>query len=333
MIRTPIIEKTDKVPLIYSTKFDNYLSNMLSIDKMDRHENTLVSTILSMYKNPCELSYIDITEKEDTISLIPASRIFKLYKKSFKEINKRDFDNYINAEDLLYGVHTYVKNYSGVWNTGRIEMKVGKFIKKLNDKLTDSQIEEFVNKYKALHRSRSNPTLSLVSGEQITYWYDQDRYAHSTEDKRRSGIGTLGKSCMRYGANYFYLYEKNPEVCQMLILQSKDDHKNILGRALVWKLEDGSTYMDRIYTHFDSDIYVFVKHATENGWHSHHDNTSGKTKFRHFHISLKEAQFDYYPYMDTFCYLSVNEMKLSSDFIKCSDLFILRNTNGTYDQS
>ena len=145
MIRTPIIEKTDKVPLIYSTKFDNYLSNMLSIDKMDRHENTLVSTILSMYKNPCELSYIDITEKEDTISLIPASRIFKLYKKSFKEINKRDFDNYINAEDLLYGVHTYVKNYSGVWNTGRIEMKVGKFIKKLNDKLTDSQIEEFVN--------------------------------------------------------------------------------------------------------------------------------------------------------------------------------------------
>ena len=55
--------------------------------------------------------------------------------------------------------------------------------------------------------------------------------------------------------DYFNIYIENPDVCQLLIFTDPND--KLLGRALLWKLEDGSNYMDRIYTNRDSYIELF----------------------------------------------------------------------------
>jgi hypothetical protein len=350
-IITTIKELTEskKAPLVYSTKFNNYLTNMLTIGKIDRNgnEDMLIKKIIELYRTPSEISYVDTTDKEDTISFIPTSRILKLYRKSYETMDKTEFEKYITAEEDLYAVHNFIKNYNGVWNSGRVEMKIGKFIKKIselekstNKILSDKQIEIFVNKYKALHRSRSNPVLKLVSGAEIKHWYNQDMYAHTPEDKTRDGLGSLGKSCMRYGADYFNIYSENPEVCQLLILQAKEDTSNITGRAIVWKLNDGRTYMDRIYTHFDSDVYLFQKYAEERDWLTHLNSKKDGSGMitETFAVKLTKSDFTKFPYMDSMCYLSASNKIISTkkrlfNDISADDLILLRSTTGSHERA
>jgi hypothetical protein len=67
---------------------------------------------------------------------------------------------------------------------------------------------------------------------------------------------------MRYGQknNFMKLYADNPDKISMVVLL----HDNKLaGRALIWKLDDGSTYLDRIYYQFDSDINLIYEWVTE----------------------------------------------------------------------
>ena len=240
--KAPVMVKdTSKVKVISSIKFDNYITNISSLTQINGKSDAVVDFLRNMYSLSSDISFIDITDKEDSVTVIPANRIYKTFKGEEKDIIKREFDNYLTTEKELGGVHQFIKGSSGVWNNGRIEIKIGKLVKKLNEKFTDKQIEEFVNKYKAIYRTRHNISLSLVSGEAIKHWYNQEKYAHTPDDKSKQGLGTLGKSCMRYGSDYFDIYAHNPEVCSMLILQPNEDKNKLIGRALVWKLMDGST--------------------------------------------------------------------------------------------
>lgn len=311
-----LITNTDTAPLIYSTRFNNYLNNLLSICKIDNNDVDIVRLLRNLVRKQCVISYVDITDKEDTVTLIPSSKIYKVYKKELgiTEITKNEFNKYVTAEEDMCDIQDFVKGYIGVWNTNRVEIKIGKLIKKLNDKLTDKQIENFVNKYKALYRSSKNPILDLVSGEEISYWYNHDNYSLTPEDKTKPGVGTLGKSCMRYGSNFFDLYSKNPEVCQLLVLQSTD--KKLIGRALVWTLDDGRIYMDRIYTHFDSDVYIFRKYAQDSGWLTHFEYSNGFKKIEHHNIKLKNINFDKYPFLDSFPFLNTIDGTISSTYTR-----------------
>jgi len=322
----------DKAPLIYSNRFHNYLNNMKSIERLnggDYHDIEKLSN--KAYQNH-DISFIDITDKEDTISFININRIFKYYRSLNPNIDKKTFSKYIDTEASMYSVMSYIKNYKGVWNFGRDEMKIGKFIKKMFPDLTDKAVEIFVNKYKALYRMRMSPKLEIVKGEEITKYYNQANYLHAPSNKE--GLGTLGKSCMRHGYDYFHLYTKNPEVCSLLILKSPENDSKIIARALIWKLESGEYYMDRIYTHFDSDVYIFRNYAKERGWETHHDNCKrGSRYFKHFTVSLNNTSFDEYPYMDTFFIMSKKAKKISSDKIaNADDLISIRQTDGGYSR-
>ena len=326
-----LLTETDKAPLVYSTKFNNYINNMLSICRIDRDELPIVDFLYDLVDKPCEVSYIDITDKEDTVTLIPSPKIYKIYKKEHTEVYKEEFNDYISAEMDMYDIHPYIKGYSGVWKSNRVEVKIGKLIKKLNNKLSDKQIEDFVNKYKAIYRNRNNNKLSIVSGKDIKHWYNQDNYQHTPDDRSRVGLGTLGKSCMRHGTDLFDLYAENPEVCSLLILQTEDD-KTIIGRALVWQTTDG-VYMDRIYTHFDSDIHVFRAYADQHGWSTHYDEVKkrGKNKVPKI-IQLTNSSFKKYPYLDSFPYLNKLDKTLSTHVVKEVDvrkyIYSLRTADG-----
>jgi len=98
----------------------------------------------------------------------------------------------------------------------------------------------------------------------------------------------------------------------MLILHPEDVRDKIIGRALVWKLDEpeGRYFMDRIYTANDSDEYMFIEYAKRKGWLykssqsiGHDINTidpkNDKSDTIKMVVNLKPNGYDYYPYLDT----------------------------------
>lgn len=200
-------------------------------------------------------------------------------------------------------------NEQPYWIENRQEIKVGRAIRTLlkisKIKYTDSEIEEFVNKYKAIIDQLSGKfnNFELVSGSDILKYYKHNSYL--TQE------GNLGKSCMKNSpSNYFDIYVENPEVCQMLILKSSLDNNKIIGRALLWTLDSGEKLLDRIYTEKDSDVELFKKYARGEKWYSKFYNNNSQSTIVVDYIDgdildldilvrTKPNTYKKYPYMDT----------------------------------
>lgn len=249
-------------------------------------------------------------------------------------------------------------DYSRYYDTpGRGQIKVGRFAQTLlNDPnviedldlsfvedhiqgLTQKDYEDFVNLYKSEFVVVSNE-FKLVSGDEIAYYYDFMNYAYP--DK-----GQLGASCMRYTScqKYFGIYQKNPEVCQLLVYVNQEN--KVLGRALVWKLDkkvDGCPaeyFMDRIYCANDSDIIKFRNYAKEKGWVMKNKNASDawesvffkyndKVYLSHISVQLSKWKFAFYPFVDTIALLNEKNGKLHN--VPGKDCIELTETSGgSYD--
>jgi len=322
-----IIKETNIVPIVYSVRFLSYIRNMLAVCGLNDSDKDkdIVASFYNMIGKKSDISFIDLTDKEDTVSFIPADKVYRIYKKDFKEVKRKEFLTFVRAEEEVSGVYKHIKGYTGVWNNSRTEIKIGKLLKKFNKTLTNKEIEIFVNKFKALYKSKNNPDFSLVSGDEIDRWYDEENYAHTARGDE--GIGTLGKSCMRHGDNYFEIYTNNPKVCQLLILKS---NKKLIGRALVWKLNNGQTYMDRIYTHFDSDVHMFREYAMKRKWLTHYDNIK-KCDIEKMEVTIAKKSYNYFPYLDTLLYYHTKRSVLSNKSTNSEIVYTCQKTNGTAD--
>lgn len=199
------------------------------------------------------------------------------------------------------------------------------FLEAISRKYTSATIEKFVNLFQSEVELENNAMsfFKLVKGEDIKYWYSSSNYAANS--------GQLGNSCMRYDKcqSYFDIYTRNPDVCQLLIYE-KDD--KLLGRALVWTLDNGKKYMDRIYTIKDNIDILFIRWADEN-------NVSySSTEQMKVNLSIKwdidfiideEIQF---PYMDTFIYYKPDESYLTNKFNGITRPYLeLDSTSGSAD--
>lgn len=201
---------------------------------------------------------------------------------------------------------------------GRVSIKVGRFITKFISKesmiefgITPSDIESFVNIYKSYFTPDKN-NMKVIEGEEILKWYLEDNYAFSNGNRH----GSLWNSCMRQSERnkFMKLYSKNPESVKMLVFLS-DDGK-LRSRALLWQdvrdLND-MTYkvMDRIYSIYEHDVYLFKSWAKENGYIPKLDQSAKCENLFDLHgipvkidcfINLKNHELSYYPYLDTFKY-------------------------------
>lgn len=249
--------------------------------------------------------------------------------------------------------HTYMSE-NGNWSTkNRTEIKYGKglrrimeFIKqtyigdenKLLDIITsDTVIEQYVNKLKAIY----NPNINIehVRGDDIRKWYYGGRYA-DTE------TGTLSNSCMRGSTqqDYFEIYTKNPDKIELII--ALNDDKQLIGRALLWRLDyangwGNTMFMDRIYgndviieklkEYAIKNKYWYKKEQTYNSINMYApDNTVQKADF---HITLKNTDRELYPYMDTMQEASdvyTNQITLYSHSSEYGN-YILTSTEGKWE--
>jgi hypothetical protein len=252
---------------------------------------------------------IDKTDKNDMISYVQTSRFYREYPHSDLEKQRGPF----------------IKN-SKFWTSGRTpNYGIGRWVRHIfNDvrqtPIKNEDLENFVNAYKSTYDKMANRSekFELVKGEDIRYWYLEDRYEEVS--------GQLGNSCMRYARcqKYLDIYVENPESCNLLILKGNDPDK-IAGRALIWTIHEGPgvagrRFMDRIYTIKDSDRILFEAYAKENDILRSQSYT--------YKIKVKEGRYDYYPYMDTLTCYDYEKGILSSS-LDGEDILGLQNTDGT----
>ena len=238
------------------------------------------------------------------------------------------------------------------YSMGRSEMKIGKLVKYIINVLntssgattfrkkgkfsvSDSELEAFVNAYKA-SESSSNMEFRLVKGEEIAKYYNNERYL--------SDKGSLGSSCMaEKGKKTFKLYTQNETKVQLLILVDKETDQ-ISGRALVWKLKnspcESNFFMDRVYSNNDSDVIKFKKFANENRFlykkymNSHTKSNvefvyGGKDVYGEITVKLN-GDVDKAPFVDTLCFLNKQQNTLSN--LPSKDCNWLHYTDGSYGE-
>lgn len=238
------------------------------------------------------------------------------------------------------------------YSMGRSEMKIGKLVryiinaintgssvttfrKKGQLNVSDSELEAFVNAYKA-SESSSNWEFRLVKGEEIAKYYNSGKYS--------SDKGSLGSSCMaEKGKKTFKIYTQNESKVQLLILVDKETDQ-ICGRALVWKLKkspcEAKFFMDRVYANNDSDVVKFKKFANEKGFlykktmNSHTSENvnfvyGGKDIYGEITVKL-DGDVEKAPFVDTLCFLNKQQNAVSN--LPSKDCSWLHYTDGSYGE-
>jgi hypothetical protein len=225
-----------------------------------------------------------------------------------------------------------------VWVKNRQEIKIGRavgaLLKTANiESFLQKDIETFVNLYKAAI-DKLNDIFSffeVVTGDDIVKWYNYKNYLERK--------GTMGASCMSdVPGRWLEIYSANPKQVSLVILRSTERDDRIVGRALLWTLDDGKKFMDRIYTMKDSDVETFRDFAKENAWYSKCLNGStpngeafgpkGREKLK-LVVHLDKKDYGNYPYLDTLKYFTPGEGLLTNEHTTGS--MILETTDGGED--
>jgi len=278
-------------------KFRRILIDLEDTNKVASALNSLLFTDVKTNYNS-----LRVTDRNDMIEFIPDSQ--------FKRI-----ENWKDA-------------FSKKGNKTTIGKLSRSILKDNGYTFTDSEIEEFVNLFKAKYDSEkeNSELFKIISGEDITFWYNGDNYVPGYRSP-------LHKSCMRYEEceTYFGIYVENPDKCQMVIYLDED--KKLKARAILWKLdysEEGYDYfLDRIYYCEESDKNLLIdwvkKELSEYSIGNYYDDA-----YTEMYVNLKSFKFDKYPYVDTLSYLNINTGKLTN--IEQSDRgwYKLQDTAGGY---
>ena len=305
--------KSGKMMIFYSDAFRELLTNIAMSDSTGNVARILLQ-VEDNDDSKDTYTLIDKTDKNDMISYVQTSRFYREYPD-------------VDLEKLSGKIHNLIKN-SKFWTSGRTpNYGIGRWVRHIfNDvrqtPIKNEDLESFVNAYKSTYdkMNKGSEKFELVKGEDIRYWYLEDRY----EEVK----GQLGNSCMRFQRcqKYLDIYVENPESCSLLILKGNTPDK-IIGRALIWTIHDGPgvagrEFMDRVYMINDSDKLLFEAYAKEHNIFRSQTYT--------YKIKVKEGRYNYYPYMDTFtCYDYEKGILTSGVDGYSEDILELQNTDGT----
>lgn len=297
--------------------FENSLINFLHITQNSKISMILLNCSGSMINEIGNFIKRD-DSKLDYLSYIPTSKL--------------------NPKEATFDLFNQEK--------GRVPIKIGRFVNKFLSKnailefnITDKDIESFVNLYKS-YFTPDKENLKIVQGDYIYKYYNEENY--STTFGLKSG--TLWNSCMRQSNRnpFMKLYVENPDICKMLVFLTNDG--KVRARAILWEKADhnGEEFkvMDRIYSIYDHDVYLFKSWAKENGYICKlQQSANTETLFElngsplpiNLKIKLDKFNFDYYPYLDTFKYFDIlNGVLYNTDTINSQ--FKLVQSDGSLEK-
>jgi hypothetical protein len=294
----------------------DFLYKLKSIQKMGGSVAETATTIIDLIENESWIddikqNYFDLSTEDDKVSFVMNTKVLH--------------DTYDEDENPGYPYEM----------PGRGDIKIGRIVKYIykiiDKKITDKQVEEFVNAYKA-SSSDSDLQFKLVKGNDISKYYDSSKYFKKT--------GSLGGSCMSAESRKtFRIYTENDKKIQLLILI--DSNNKIHGRALVWKMKkspcESEYFMDRVYANRDSDVIKFINFARENKFmykklmNSYIESNvcflyDGKEVFGEVKVKI-DGDFTKYPFIDTLCFLDKKKDSLSN--LPDKDGFVLHSVYGS----
>jgi len=280
--------------------------------------NNIICTLLMNTVTEDGIYYLEPTEKPDMIGYIQRSKI-------------KDFDNF-NPNDYK-----------------KTTIKVGRIVRKLfndfiiNLYISDSRIEDFVNLYKSQFDT-SDYELTVVEGEEIRMWYNENNYYLEDDEK----TGSLWKSCMRQveRQKFLDLYCMNDNIKLLIMTVKYYGETKLVARALLW--DDVTVLsginsktiniMDRIYSINESNVNTFKKWAIENKYIYKLEQNSktrscfvidGKYRNLNLKLNLQRYIFNYYPYLDTFPYFNLsNGVCYNTDYYDGYE-YILTHSDGS----
>jgi hypothetical protein len=267
-------------------------------------------------------------------------------------IDKIPLEGTINSDEMeriIKNLNFYY-DWRDTYNIARNKLKMGRFISHLLPyKFTNDEITNFIDTYKSI-TSLDSLQIKLVHGGEISKWYKTENYLLL--------LGELKKSCMNDESDSFFeIYEKNPDVCNLVILLEGD---KLLARALLWKItrlngtNQENTYMlDRVYSISGAHDKRMHQWAMDRGYY-YMDKLEGPLKRRVLHkdnnpvpgdviieVDIKNWNFYKYPYLDSLSYLNVykhggstltNIEITDTDEIGEIDLILeLQHLDGKYD--
>lgn len=306
-------------------RFKKISSNPVAEKILDTN-NTNISADITMLSTAPEDSQFSFLTSRKAIEILVKNdyRHEEIAKKIIAEVPS-------NLNDINWEfVFKIIKNANSMST-----LRIGRFINRVfPGEFTDKQIEEFVNTYKAAIESLV-AKFEIVDGLAIDHWYNSSNYA----EKR----GSLGGSCMGSKNGFFQIYNKNEDVCKLLILKEGDE---LIGRALIWKIQSVSNspsqfeyFMDRQYTIEDHNVLKFRKYAEERGWaykayntHSNYKEVSynGSIFSCNMVIQLGDYKYEKFPYLDTFKRYNYKTHQLFNDNSNIDFCYILDSTEGNY---
>lgn len=337
-INLKINEALKNFPLFISKRLRDILSNIdhnISKELLNKHSDL---------DTRVKQTFVDIHEsKDDSITFIQPNKIVDILgwdlqddEELDKLSDKYDINTLYNIDDN----HALYKRYRGETRWGRFINTAfpNKFPLSISGGQNKEDIESFVNLYKALYNRESKFKLfDIVSGDDISYWYDCDNYYNNDD-------GSLADSCMKsVESDFFDIYTKNDKV-SLIVMYSDISHNYIIGRALLWDLDEpqGRKFMDRVYVNNYSNEQVFIDYAKENGWLYKSSQSMGSDinivdpindieRLITLKIELNPTDYGNYPYLDTVRYYNPNTGILSNKQI-FNPKYELTDTDGSYNE-
>lgn len=282
-----------------------------------------------------DVTFVDL-DKEGYLSFTTMKNAAKIIKDEYG-IDNFGYENKIDLAKDIWNAGE--KN--GLATKSRNPIKVGRLVNMiLPNKYTSKELEEYVNKFKALQKNQKEK-IYVVEGEEIDHWYFVDSYL--------APGGSLGNSCMRNKQGIFTIYTQNTQVCRLVVITESGKLK---ARALVWKIdqiEGGDDkkfeyFMDRQYTINDSDVNKLRNYAEEQGWayktYNNHSNvmavTFNKEEFTlDMTVKVDIKDYETYPYMDTFKTYDTKKgilyNKSDNDDFNYKGCYLLDDTDGGFN--
>jgi hypothetical protein len=278
-------------------------------------DDVIAKDFLELIDHDVKTTYnaLNVTDKNDTISFIPDNQFQNKIKSS-------------NLENLL-------KDDKNKTSVGRLIQKI---LKDNGKDYNPNQVTAFTDKFKAAwtkyNTKEEKEPIRVVEKEDIRSWYLEDAY----NTKTNNGVGTLGKSCMRYVQcqEYLDIYVENPDVCKMIIMTEEELGDEVLvSRALLWKTEEEGWYLDRIY-YTDASERILIHDFAKKNFNIKYSYDFPPTVPR---LTIKlsgNKDYEYYPYMDSFPYYYSLDGILYNWEARVAEkkyLYNIQNTDGSAD--
>jgi len=303
-----------KCPAILSESF---------IKKCQSIDSPISKALINMDRKLSSYTFIDDNLDGETIQYSESERVLDVLKKKYVSSVNFDPQKYLS-------LISNPEPDSQFWLSNRVDVRVGRFVRRfLGEEFTDSQIEDFVNKWKSSFETKGEK-FEFRTGNGIVEAYDTTNY-HGEE-----GYNPLWNSCMNNRTDLvdFYLYVEDLE---MVVLVDSED--KIMGRALLWTDNEGRKLLDRVYYIYDKDYYKFINLAKENGWYYKKRNISGGSTWilngieQKVHSKIKypvESISDLFPYVDSFYYLD-DKNGFLMNYEPSGSYYVLNDTDGQYE--